>query len=740
MTGQRISDVNKAGGLKGLKGLKGLSRREALTLLGVGALVAEQAVLNGRAPEPLGAELASTAGAKPIPGGYAPDGTAGRAAALPLRDVELLASPFLANQGRNTAYLLFLDLDRMLRPFRLNYGVPSAAQPCGGWEQPDSEVRGHTTGHLMSALALTYANTGSNEALARGRYLVSELAALQARARQAGFHPGYLSAFPEYFFDWLEAGQNVWSPYYMIHKYLAGLIDQYQLAGDAQALDVATKLGDWVDWRTGRLSYGQMQMTLQNEYGGLPEALANLYTITGRERYLATAQRFDQASLLGPLATGVDQLAGLQANVTTPKIIACVRLWEETGNTWYRDIARNFWDMVTGHHVYVIGGAGNYEHFQQPDVVAGQLSNFTCENCVSYNLLKLTRLLHFHQLTRTDLIDYYERTLFNQMLGEQDPASPHGFNCYYTGLSAGAFKRQPLNYFPGGNPGIYATDYDTFTCDTATGLETQAKFADTIYTRDADGLYVNLFIPSRVRFAGLVLEQATGFPDDPVTSLSVVSGAATMTLRVRVPAWVDGLPVVMLNGALVPAAPAGGWVAIRRRWQAGDVLEVALPMRLAFEPTPDHPAVQAVTYGPVVLGGVYPANPGTLTPVLEVDSVQQTATQPMTFGATSAGHPVTLIPVSRAAHEYYTVYWQTDLRHQRGCPRTRSTGGGVPQARNRGRLTVRRNPHTRLFRHIFVVDPGFVVVRGHPRTHDQPQNPDQPPESSSAWRDASDVL
>ena len=125
--------------------------------------------------------------------------------------------------------------------------------------------------------------------------------------------------------------------------------------------------------------------------------------------------------MLDPLADGVDQLAGLQANVTTPKIIACVRMWEETGSAKYRDIAQNFWDLVTGHHVYVIGEAGNYEHFQQPDVVAGQLSNFTCENCVSYNLLKLTRLLHFHQLTRTDLIDYYERTLFNQMLGEQDP-------------------------------------------------------------------------------------------------------------------------------------------------------------------------------------------------------------------------------------------------------------------------------------------------------------------------------
>ena len=655
--------MNKAGGSTGPTGPKGLTRREALVLLGVGALVAEQALLEGPSfgstADPLGAELARAANARPIPGGYAPDGTAGRAAVLPLSDVELLASPFLDNQGRNTAYLLFLDPERMLRPFRLNYGLDTQAQPCGGWEQPTSEVRGHTTGHLMSALALTYANTGNDEALARGRYLVGQLATLQARARLMGFHPGYLSAFPESFFDLLEEGRPVWSPYYMIHKYLAGLIDQYQLAGDDQALDVAVKLGDWVDWRTARLPYAQMQMVLQYEFGGLPEALANLYTITGRERYLAAAQRFYHAQVLDPLADGVDQLAGLQANVNTPKIIACVRMWEETGSTKYRDIAQNFWDLVTGHHVYVIGGAGNYEHFQQPDVVAGQLSNFTCENCVSYNLLKLTRLLHFHQLTRTDLIDYYERTLFNQMLGEQDPTSPHGFNCYYTGLSAGAFKRQPLNYFPGGNPNIYATDYDTFTCDTATGLETQAKFADSIYTRDADGLYVNLFIPSRVRVAGLVLQQATGFPDDPMTSLSVVSGAATMTLRVRVPAWADGTPVVFLNGTLIPAAPAAGWIAIRRRWQAGDLLQVTLPMRLAFEPTPDHPTVQAVTYGPVVLSGVYPANPGSLTPTLEVGSVQQTATQPMTFGATSDGKPVTLIPVSRVAHEFYSVYWQT---------------------------------------------------------------------------------
>ena len=658
------------------KARAGLSRRRALTVFGIGAgaLIAEQALVSDGIPPAAGPPAGSgfpaaqARSAAPEPGGYAPNGTAGRATALPLGSVRLLDGPFRLNQARNTTYLLFLDPERMLRSFRVNYGEPTTAEPLGGWEKPDSQIRGHMTGHLLSALALTYANTGDGDVKSRGRYLVSQLAAFQAKDASRGFHAGYLSAFPEGYFDILEQGKSIWAPYYMIHKYLAGMIDQYQLAGDDQALDVATKLGDWVDWRTRRLSYGQMQMILQTEFGGLPEALANLYTITGQERYLAAAQRFYHAIVLDPLAEGMDNLPGLQANVTTPKIIACLRMWEETGSAKYGDIARNFWDIVTGHHVYVIGGVGNYEHFQQPDTVAAQLSNFTCENCVSYNLLKLTRLLHFHEPARTDLIDYYERTLLNQMLGEQDPNSPHGFNCYYTGLSAAAFKRQPLNYFPQGNPDVYATDWDTFTCDTATGLETQAKFADTIYSRDAHGLSVNLYIPSQVTFGGLVLRQDTGFPDDPAVRLSVVSGAATLTLRVRVPKWVAGPAVVSLNGApltgfpgaLVPGegAMGGSWVALRRHWRRGDVLQVTLPMQLAVEPTPDHPAVQALTYGPVVLSGVHGTDPGPLTPQLDMASVRRTAAQPMTFEGVVNRKPVTLAPIGRVAHEYYTTYFQ----------------------------------------------------------------------------------
>ncbi|MBV9794255.1 MAG: glycoside hydrolase family 127 protein [Actinobacteria bacterium] len=599
----------------------------------------------------------------PAPTGYAPDGTAGLTRAFPLNQVRLLPGPFTANAGRNTDYLMFLDADRLLRSFRVNYGLDPGARPCGGWEAPASLVRGHNTGHLMSALALTWAGTGNSDARDKGRYIVRALAALQGRAVAAGFNPGYLSAFPEQYFDRLEAGQPVWSPYYMIHKYLAGFIDMYQLAGDEAALAAAISLADWVGWRTGRLTYEHMQRVLEVEYGGLPESLANLYTITGNHQYLVTAERFYHAQVLDPLARGRDQLAGLQANVTVPKIIAFLRLWEETGDDRYHAIATNFWEMVIRHHTYVIGGVGDHEHFDAPGVVAAALSNYTCENCASYNLLKLTRLLHFHQQDRTDLLDYYERTLFNQMLGEQDPDSPHGFNIYYTGLSPGAFKQQPLNYFPHGDPDIYATNYDTFTCDTATGMETQAKLADTIYSRDDRGIYVNLFVPSTVTCTdrGITLRQTTGFPDQPQTRIEVASGLARMTLRVRIPAWTAARPRARLNGGPLPVtARAGGWLAVDRIWQPGDTLEVTLPMRLGLEPTPDQPAVQAATYGPVVLAGGYGTEAGTAMPALASGSLTRAAGDGIGFTARAGGRDVTLRPIARTQHQHYNVYWQTD--------------------------------------------------------------------------------
>ena len=181
----------------------------------------------------------------------------------------------------------------------------------------------------------------------------------------------------------------------MIHKYLAGLIDQYELAGNAQAIEVAARLADWVCWRTGRLSYAHMQRILIcMESGGIAEALANLYRLTSQAGTWPPARRFDDAAVLGPLAgrAGPPQRCARQHDRAQDHRGRADVRGDRPGSAT-RDVAEHFWRIVTQHHSYIIGGSSNHEHWHEPDVIAGQLSNRTCENCVSYNMLKLTRLL-----------------------------------------------------------------------------------------------------------------------------------------------------------------------------------------------------------------------------------------------------------------------------------------------------------------------------------------------------------
>ncbi|MFF0036229.1 beta-L-arabinofuranosidase domain-containing protein [Streptomyces mirabilis] len=578
---------------------------------------------------------------------------------FPLGSVTLLDSAFRANQQRNSAYLRFVDIDRLLHTFRTNVGLPSNAQPCGGWEGPSVELRGHSTGHLLSGLALAHANTGERALRDKGHRLVAALAECQAASPAAGFGAGYLSAFPESFFDRLEAGTGVWAPYYTIHKIMAGLVEQHRLTGSGQALDVVLRQAEWVDRRTEPLSHEQMQRVLETEFGGMNDVLADLHALTGDARWLAVAERFTHARVFDPLARNEDKLAGLHANTQIPKMVGALRLWEEGLPDRYRTIAENFWQIVTDHHTYVIGGNSNGEGFHEPDVIAGQLSNNTCENCNSYNMLKLTRLLHFHAPRRTDLLDYYERTLLNQMLGEQDPDAAHGFNIYYTGLGPGAFKQQPS--FMGTDPDAYSTDYDNFSCDHGTGMETQAKFADTVYSHDRHRLLVNLFVPSQVnwRERNITWRQTTSFPDRSSTVLTVTAGRAAHQLLVRIPSWAADARAT-LNGRALPDRPEpGSRLTLDREWRAGDRVEVSLPMRTVIEPTPDDPDVQAVLHGPVVLAGAYGDRSTPWLPRLDTGSVRQESQEPLRFTARADGEDVSLLPISRVHHQHYSVYWQT---------------------------------------------------------------------------------
>ncbi|WP_305125856.1 glycoside hydrolase family 127 protein [Streptomyces odontomachi] len=637
-----------------------LHRRHFLAAAGgTAALLATGATRATAAPGTHGTAHSGTARA-----GAAGSGGTPRAAStvqpFPLTAVTLLSSAFKDNQARNSAYLRYVDIDRLLYTFRRNVGVSSSAQPCGGWESPDTELRGHSTGHLMSGLALAYANTGDGALQAKGDQLVAALADCQARSPQAGFGKGYLSAYPENFFDRLEAGSGVWAPYYTIHKIMAGLVEQYRSAGNDQALDVVLNQAAWVDTRTANLSYATMQNVLQTEFGGMADVLADLHSLTGDSRWLDVSERFRHAVVFDPLARNEDRLNGLHANTQIPKMVGAIRQWEEGLDDSYRTIGSNFWQIVTDHHTYVIGGNSNGEVFHAPDAIASQLSNGTCENCNSYNMLKLTRLLHFHDPSRTDLLDYYERTLFNQMLGEQDPNSSHGFNIYYTGLIPGAFKQQPS--FMGSDANQYSTDYDNFSCDHGSGMETQAKFADTIYTHDAQSLLVNLFIPSEVHWQeqGITWRQTNGFPDEAGTTLTVTAGGAAHQLSVRIPGWAKGARAT-LNGQQLPDTPAAGsWLTLDRTWQTGDTVQVSLPMQTTIESTPDASNVAAVLYGPVVLAGAYGSSGSSRMPALTTGSVRKTADAPMSFTATADGNGMTLAPIARTHHQHYNVYWSID--------------------------------------------------------------------------------
>ncbi|OMI91508.1 hypothetical protein BSZ07_01165 [Streptomyces sp. M1013] len=608
---------------------------------------------------------AAAAAATPPPSGGAHRRPGPALEPFPLPAVRLLDSPFLANMRRTCAYLLFVDPDRLLHTFRLNVGLTSSAEPCGGWEAPHVQLRGHTTGHLLSALAQAHASTGERAYADRARLLVSALAECQRAAPAAGFHRGYLSAFPESVFDQLEAGGKPWAPYYTLHKIMAGLLDQYRLSGNREAFDVLLEMAAWAEARTAPLSRERMQSVLKVEFGGMNDVLARLHVETGDPVHLRTARRFDHDELYAPLAAGRDELAGRHANTEIAKVVGAVPAYEATGDRRYLDIADTFWTTVVRHHSYVIGGNSNQELFGPPDETASRLSEVTCENCNSYNMLKLGRDLFRHDPRRTEYLDHYEWTLYNQLLGEQDPDSAHGFVTYYTGLWAGS-RREPKGGL-GSAPGSYSGDYDNFSCDHGTGLETHTKFADTVYFRTPGtrrpALHVNLFIPSEVRWdeLGVALRQETDIPTGDRTRLTVTAGGARFALRVRIPGWLasgDARAELTVNGRHTGnRLEPGTYTTVTRHWRTGDRVELVLPRVPVWRPAPDNPQVKAVSYGPLVLAGGYGETPLATLPNVRPDTLRRTPGEPTRFTALADGRKVALRPFHEVHHQRYNVYW-----------------------------------------------------------------------------------
>jgi uncharacterized protein len=611
---------------------------------------------------------------------------------FPLTSVRLLEGPFTTAVAANRDYLLAHDVDRLLSPLVREAGLEPRKPSYGNWE--NTGLDGHTAGHYLSALATMIASgadTPDGELKRRLDYMIAELDRCQTASGD-----GYLGGVPGSRAFWRDvaAGRieahgfginGKWVPWYNLHKTFAGLRDAYLVAGNAKAREILVRYGDWCERLTAGLSDAQMQNMLRAEHGGMNEAMADLYAITGAEKYLRAAHRFCHKAVLDPLRRQEDRLTGMHANTQIPKVIGLERIAALTGDPEAHSAAGFFWETVIKQRSVAFGGNSVSEHFNDPKDFKGMIEHREGpETCNTYNMLRLTEQL-FAAEPRARYADYYERALYNHILASIDPVTP-GY-VYFTPI-------RPAHYR------VYSQPEKAFWCCVGSGMENPGKYGEFIYSQANDGLYVNLFIASELSATnlGLTLRQETRFPDEPRTRLLLrLKKPTTLTLHLRHPGWVAAgeFKVRVNNQPVTVTSTPSSYATLRREWQDGDRVELELPMRTTVERLPDGSDWIAFLRGPIVL--VSPAGTndlvglradssrmghvahGALVPLdrapvllasvadLPMHVVPDAAAGPLNFRLADIVEPAAatarrLVPFFRLHGERYQMYWQLSTK------------------------------------------------------------------------------
>lgn len=545
-----------------------------------------------------------------------------------LSQVHLLPSRFQENMKRDSAWMMSIPVSSLLQSFRNTSGAWSnreggymTVKKLGGWESLDCDLRGHTTGHLLSAYATLYAQTGSAAVKAKADSIVNGLAEVQ----QAYGRDGYLSAFAEGLIDRNIQGKSVWAPFYTLHKIVQGMIDQYQLCGNEKALEIAKGMGNWAYNKLKPLSEETRKKMIRNEFGGFNETMYELYALTKDEKYLWVAKYFYHNEKIDPLKNGNNDLGTNHANTFVPKLLGEARNYEIFGAKDSRKAAELlFWTLVND-HAFVTGELSDKDHL------------------FSWN-------------PNSKIADYYERALYNHILGQQDLET--SMVCYFTPLQTGAYR-------------LYSTKENSFWCCVGSGFESHVKYASSIYFHSAKDLYVNLFIPSKLDWEGTIFTQQTAFPQSSTTTFKVEGKQRNFTLRLRYPSWTTKMEV-KVNGRKVKAVKGtDGYVAISRLWKAGDQVEVNFGMKLREESTKDDASKVALVYGPIVMAGKLDAvehpfcDPTKYNdyytfdfkiPAATVEKAKYDGLKNIKNFKTKQG--IELVPFYDAHHCRYVVYWQ----------------------------------------------------------------------------------
>ncbi|WP_295230786.1 glycoside hydrolase family 127 protein [uncultured Chryseobacterium sp.] len=518
---------------------------------------------------------------------------------FPLNTVQLTESVFNKAMQVDKGYIMAMEPDRLLAPYLKEAGLSAKAVNYPNWE--NTGLDGHIGGHYLSALALMYASTADAKVKQRLDYMIDEL----ERCQKASGN-GYVSGVPNGKKIWNEIAQgNIrasgfglndrWVPLYNIHKTYSGLRDAYWYAGSEKAKEMLIRLTDWMANEVSGLSDEQIQDMLRSEHGGLNEVFADVYNITKNKKYLQLAHRFSHQAILNPLLNGEDKLTGIHANTQIPKVIGYKKIADLEHNASWNAATDFFWHNVTEKRSSAIGGNSVSEHFNPVNDFSSMIKSIEGpETCNTYNMLKLTKQL-FATLPKSYYMDYYERALYNHILSTENHEK--GGFVYFTPMRPGHYR-------------VYSQPQTSFWCCVGSGMENHAKYGEMIYAHTDNDLYVNLFIPSVLKWAEkkMVLKQENNFPQDPSTKLIFeVAPKSEINLKLRAPEWTNTSQVVVSVNSknIIVSVDSDGYLNIKRKWKKGDAVEMKMPMHLTAEQLPDQSDYYAFKYGPVVLAAPY---------------------------------------------------------------------------------------------------------------------------------------
>ncbi len=577
------------------------------------------------------------------------------------RDTKGRDTPFIRNRDKFIRGLAETNPDSFLYNFRDAFGQPQPAgvKPLEGWDNQTTRLRGHASGHYLTAIAQAYASTTYDDALranflAKMNYLIdtlydlsrksgrpaadggpavadpvavppgpgrtgydSNLRAGAIRTDYWNWGVGFLSAYPPDQFIMLEKGATygtqdtqIWAPYYTLHKILAGLLDTYEVAGNKKALEIAKGMGAWVHARLSALPaetrIGMWSRYIAGEYGGMNEVMARLYRLTGDRQFLACARLFDNTNFFfgnashdHGLARNVDTIRGKHANQHIPQITGALETFRNTRELPYYDIATNFWTIVNHSYMYSIGGVAGARNPNNAECFTAQPDTLWENGFANGGQNETCATYNLLKLDR-------QLFMYDQTAKYMD----HYERALYNHILASVAEDNPGNTYhvplnPGAQKRFGNAGMTGFTCCNGTALESNTKLQDTIYFRSADDrtLYVNLFVPSTLDWneRKVAVQQATDFPYADTTRL-LVKGSGRFAVKVRVPHWATRGVFVKVNGRdqALKAVP-GSYLTLSRTWRSNDTIELRMPFHFYLEPVVDQPNVASIFYGPVLL-------------------------------------------------------------------------------------------------------------------------------------------